>query len=1197
MNTKVTGTIIDNIAFHKTFNEILPKNNDELETAIEGTFTWEIEDWFALSENKYSSPRVKIGDFEWDILLFPQGNHNKGLAVYVEPHPKQIQNEETGELENADADWYCCAQFAVVLSKPGEDTAINLVNRSHHRFNSVDTDWGFANLLDLNHLKYPSRNSKSGYLKDGKLHISAYVRILKDTTGVLWHNFMNYDSKKVTGYVGFRNQGATCYLNSLLQSYFFTKYFRKLVYKIPTESETPNSSVPLALQRAFYQLQVSQIPLDTLELTRSFGWDSAEAFTQHDVQELNRILMDRLENRMLGTPVEGKLSELFVGKMKSYIKCVNVEYESSRVEDFWDLQLNVKNLKCLKDSFENYIEIELMNGENQYAAQDFGLQDAEKGVIFESFPPILHLQLKRFEYDFNFDQLIKINDRYEFPESFDTSPYMEKKEDGSNNEPCIYNLHGVLVHTGDISTGHYYAMIKPDLEDQWYRFDDEKVWKVTKKQVFEENFGLDRRSEDDLKCMTREQYEDYLITRHTSAYMLVYIRKDKEEELLQPVTELDVPAHVVTRVKKDLQEKEAQEKEIREAHLFLKINIHSISSFISYEGFDMTSVNSITGPLNEDLNDGKEQPILLKITRKTTLADFFKKVKVALEIPLSREVRLWRLDYRRNSTLRVSDPIPTEAFDKPLDELLLVGDEAQQTPLNIFAEEPYLELHYLHSLQKQKLLPFQILNGELINFMRTQLETIVPTEQIPTPSKDKEDMDSHILLFIKKFDASTQRISGFGHCIINQIDYLSSLSQLLSDIFDVGSAIPLTEEIHPDSIDAVVLESKAYDCSLITGDILCFQLPGSKSPGIFPDYQTVQDFYGYLRHRIKLKFTKSLQKSEEYVIENSEEKSFEFWIDAYTPYDNLIKVISNYLEVDPEYLKIFVIYGNERYALKSKSSLNEYLTKDYNCKSIPPFEYEILSIPLKDLERLRPIKFYWLKNSYIHYQSFEFEVSNDLTIKKFLDKIQNKIGFTDQEKDNILIWTNSNFQFKTILTETQTFYEISRGSFLFGRVLPDEVKLFKELNSDVEMDSYEHPAERAFETRRFEIATNTDKSNPMGKIDGKLVVVTQYFKEIDNKHGISFIFNLIPAESFLKTRERLHIKFGLGQKEFSKIKLGISFTTANGTEFKSLEMFNDTDLEKLVLYNVMNNLDCIYLDHPDRLRSHNVYDRPMVIKN
>jgi len=35
--------------------------------------------------------------------------------------------------------------------------------------------------------------------------------------------------------------------------------------------------------------------LETKELTTSFGWDSNEAYDQHDVQELCRVMFDALE--------------------------------------------------------------------------------------------------------------------------------------------------------------------------------------------------------------------------------------------------------------------------------------------------------------------------------------------------------------------------------------------------------------------------------------------------------------------------------------------------------------------------------------------------------------------------------------------------------------------------------------------------------------------------------------------------------------------------------------------------------------------------------------------------------------------------------------------------------------------------------------------------------------------------------------
>lgn len=98
---------------NKSIDSILPQFDEEVESLLEDSFTWNIPDWNELTDPKYSSPKFKIGDFEWDILLFPQGNHNKGVAVYLEPHPEAKLDEATGEMKPVDPDWYCCAQFAI----------------------------------------------------------------------------------------------------------------------------------------------------------------------------------------------------------------------------------------------------------------------------------------------------------------------------------------------------------------------------------------------------------------------------------------------------------------------------------------------------------------------------------------------------------------------------------------------------------------------------------------------------------------------------------------------------------------------------------------------------------------------------------------------------------------------------------------------------------------------------------------------------------------------------------------------------------------------------------------------------------------------------------------------------------------------------------------------------------------------------
>lgn len=250
--------------------------------------------------------------------------------------------------------------------------------------------------------------------------------------------------------------------------------------------------------------------------------------------------MERMEAKMKGTEAETLLPKLFSGKLQTYISCINVDYDSRRTEDFWDIQLNVSGNKSLVDSFKEYIQVETMDGENQYFAGDqFKLQDARKGVIFESFPDVLNLQLKRFTYDIEKDAMTKLNDRYEFPESFDAAPYLSDSADRS--EPYIYRLHSVLVHSGDLNAGHYYAFIKPAKDGWFYRYDDDKVTKATLREVLEENFGGEYLP---LSAHGLPAHKTTPLIRHNSAYMLVYIRETRIDQVLLPVTKEDTPPHL-----------------------------------------------------------------------------------------------------------------------------------------------------------------------------------------------------------------------------------------------------------------------------------------------------------------------------------------------------------------------------------------------------------------------------------------------------------------------------------------------------------------------------------------------------------------------------------------------------------------------------------------------------------------------------
>lgn len=1127
-------------------DQVLPHLDDE-EILEKGQYTWEIFDYRALNESKVRGPKFTVGGIEWNILLFPKGNSNQHLALYLEPiQPKKL-NPETNEEEPLDPNWYVCAQFTLIISNP-RDPKNYICNTSHQRFNKDATDWGFSNFCDLKSL-YQSRKDNGPLIYEDHVNITAFVKVLKDPTGVLWHNFMDYDSKKQTGYVGFKNQGATCYLNSLLQSYFVTNSFRKAVYQIPTEGESPNDSVALALQRIFYQLQHSVEPVDTTELTKSFGWDTGDAFTQHDVQEMNRILMDRLEARMKGTVAENSLNNTFVGKMKSYIKCINVDYESSRTEDFWDIQLNVKNLNNLTQSFQNYIEVELMNGENQYAAQDYGLQDAKKGVIFESFPNVLHLQLKRFEYDFNYDQLVKINDRHEFPESIDLSPFLEHAE-GTTPDPLIYDLHGVLVHAGDISTGHYYAMIKPGKEDNWYRFDDDKVWKVTKRQVFDENFGLDALDNSKLMKMTRLAYQHYQLRRHTSAYMLVYIKRAEVDNVLQDVTEQDVPNYIVEEVKKELEERERQRKELEESYLYLNIHFYTNKLFKHYQGFDLGASGKLatSGPYTDE-----DRPLKLRVLKTRKFTDLFTELSENLEIE-PEKVNFWIMNYRRNQTLRPSSKLQFD--DLTVGEIYEKFLSKKHSFANIWIEEPEYELHKVIGEPSQEEPVVEVVDSE---------EGVV---------------SERILLFLKYYDPETQTLNGLTHFYTESDEILENVVPKINKFLkiDESTTLELFEEIQPNSIEVLNPANSFYKSELSNGDIITVQkslsndanigrdLLSTNSKDLYPYYPVATEFYEYLRTRVYVKAQPLTDTSndDEYVLVNDKENNasdvddsttepFDFWISTHAPYEELAIRISKKAKVDPKYLRIFVNYNGNRVPLRTDMFVGNVTPKSL-ASLTPLFEYEVLNISLNELENMKSIKVHWLTSGYIHYQLLDILIPKTDTVQGLIDKLQNKIGFSTKDKENVLVWSNVNFKFYQVLYPEVQVASLDNTLAIFAAILPEEtITLEKQFNVDEDTEIDENGNKEDYE---------------------RLVPVLQFNKDPARLHGISFIFNLIPGEKLIDTKLRLQKKFGLGQKEFSKVHL-----CSWDAQFKKPLYLEDDDL---ITYDEVTESDFLCLDHPNR---------------
>ncbi|KAL3116045.1 hypothetical protein niasHT_007345 [Heterodera trifolii] len=253
-------------------------------------------------------------------------------------------------------------------------------------------------------------------------------------------------------YVGLFNQAMTCYLNSLIQTLYMTPEFRNKVYSwkfVDTATDEDNKNIPYQLQRLFLLLQTSEkASLETKELTTSFGWVSNEAFEQHDVQELCRIMFDALEQRWRKTENdESAVHKLYKGTMEDYVKCLRCKKENVRKDDFLDLSLAVRpfgaseSFKSIEEALSAFIKPEILNGNNQYQCEVCASrQDAEKGLRIVEFPYLLTIQLKRFDFDYAALHRIKLNDRVTFPDYLDVNDFVYSPSASTQPKPSYAEM-------------------------------------------------------------------------------------------------------------------------------------------------------------------------------------------------------------------------------------------------------------------------------------------------------------------------------------------------------------------------------------------------------------------------------------------------------------------------------------------------------------------------------------------------------------------------------------------------------------------------------------------------------------------------------------------------------------------------------------------------------------------------------------